>query len=380
MILSHLSQRIVDIIVSLQHGSDQALSLRSVLRHLKAWKNRPEYLIPMAYRWCSAISKKIRECRGDEPSSEDLSSSDYDNHYGIILSFSLAVAFSHIDSKHVFLPGHLSHTPHDEWMLDIIFTRGDDDAIAHAVYVRIVDPCATPSGSCTRRLLKLTERGQPFSPRLRWTILHFLQGWWRWELEEAELEFVCLLNNLEVIVDKADDAGSKWIDLLICVLLTPMGQGHLSSHYWLLLGDLILASPKTLPAKVGQTEPMKSLEEDQDLEIFVSPRMLSAKVGQTELMKSLEEAQDWEKLETWMLVVWCSYFGFGFGSIPVQDIEQATLTLLRQRPSAIPKLENLLEDRTDWTFSPPIFTTHKDVLRRVCNEARAGQSPLGSPS
>jgi hypothetical protein len=352
MILSHLSQRIVDIIVSLQHGSDQAWSLISVLTDLEAWKNRPEYLIPMAYRWCSAISKKIRECRGDEPSSEDLSFSDYDDHYRIILSFSLAVAFSHIDSKHVFLPGHLSHTPHDEWMLDIIFTRGDDDAIAHAVYVGIVDPCATPSGSCTRRLLKLTERGRPFSPRLRRTILHFIQRWGIYELEAAEPEFVYLLNNLEVIVDKADDAGSKWIDLLICVLLTPMGQGHLSSHYWLLLGDLILASPKTLPAKVGQTE----------------------------LMKSLEEAQDWEKLETWMLVVWCSNFGFGFGPIPVQDIEQATLTLFRQRPSAIPKLENLLEDRTDWTFSPPIFTTHKDVLRRVCNEARAGQSPLGSPS
>ena len=352
MILSHLSQRIVDIIVSLQHGSDLAWSLISVLTGLEAWKNRPECLIPMAYRWCSAISKKIRERRGDEPSSEDLSFSDDNDHYGIILSFSLAVAFRHIDSKYVFLPGHLSHTPHDEWMLDIIFTRGDDDAIADAVYVRIVDPYATPSGSCTHRLLKRAERGRPFSPRLWRTILDFIQEQGISELKEAELEFVCLLNNLEVSVGEAEDAGSKWINLLICVLLTPMGQGHLSSHYWLLLGDLILASPKTL----------------------------SAKVGQTELMKSLEEAQDWEKLETWMLVVWCSNFGFGFGPIPVQDIEQATLMLFRQWPSAIPKLENLLEDRTDWTISPPIFTTHKDVLRRICNQARAEQSPLGSPS
>jgi hypothetical protein len=118
--------------------------------YLRAWGNRPKYLIPTAYQWCSAISKKIRECRGDEPTSEDLSSSSPLNPYGIILSLSLAIAFRHIGSEGVLLYGRLSHTPHDEWMLDIIFTSGDDDAIADAVYVRIVDPYATPSGSCTR--------------------------------------------------------------------------------------------------------------------------------------------------------------------------------------------------------------------------------------
>jgi hypothetical protein len=99
------------------------------------------------------------------------------NHYAIhILSLSLAIAFRHIGSQDVRLHGRLSHTPHDEWMLDAIFTRGDDDAIADAVYVWDCGSVkATPSGSCTRRLLKLTERGRPFSPRLRWTILHFVQ-------------------------------------------------------------------------------------------------------------------------------------------------------------------------------------------------------------
>jgi hypothetical protein len=176
MILSHLSQRIVDIIVNLQDDSDQVWTLRSLLNDLLEWGNKPEYLVPMAYRWCSAISKKIRECRGDEPTSEDLSSTDYHNHYGHILSLSLAIAFRHIGSKHVILYGRLSHTPHDEWMLDTISTRGDDDAIADAVYVGIVDEQANPSGSCTHRLLKLTERGWPFSPRLRRSILRFVQG------------------------------------------------------------------------------------------------------------------------------------------------------------------------------------------------------------
>ena len=163
------------VIGNLQDDSGQAWTLRALLGDLLAWGSKPEYLIPMAYRWCSAISKKIRERRGDKPTSKDLSSSNYYNHYGHILSLSLAIAFRHIGSEPVYLPGHLSHTPHDEWMLGTIFTRGDDGAIADAVYVGIVDEETTPSGSWTRRLLKLTERGRPFSPRLRWTILYFVR-------------------------------------------------------------------------------------------------------------------------------------------------------------------------------------------------------------
>jgi hypothetical protein len=314
----------------------------------------------MAYRWCSAISKKIRERRGDEPTSEDLSSSDHNNHCGRILSLSLAIAFRHIGSESTFLRNRLSLTPHDEWMLDAIFTRGDDNAIADAMYVGIIDEGvalyvgitgeeAAPSGSWTRRLLKLTERVRPFSPRLRWTILHFVQERWYSGLREAVLEFVCLLNNLEVSVGEVGDAGQTWMSLLIRVLFTPMGRGRLSSHYWLLLGNLI----------------------------SVFPERFSAPDRHTEVMKSLEEAHEWEKLEMWMLIIWWSWRDSD--PVPIQDIERATLTLFQQRPSAIPKFEGLLENRTQF-HSPLIFNTYKDVLRRVCDQARAERSPLGSPS
>jgi hypothetical protein len=336
----------VDVIVNLRDDSDQAWTLRYSLNDLLAWGNRPEYLIPMAYQWCSAISKKIREHRGDEPTSEDLSSLDDRNNYGHIMFLSLAIAFRHIGSEDVHLHGRLSHTPHDEWMLDAIFTRGDDDAIADAVYVRIVDNKA-PSGSCTRRLLKLTERGRPFSPRLRWTILRCVQQCWYSQLGAAELEFVCLLNNLEVSVGEAGDASRAWTYLLIYALLTPMGQGRLSSHYWLLLGNLI----------------------------SVFPEMPSADDRQAEVMESLEEAQDWEKLETWMLVVWWSLYRSD--SVQIQNVERVTLTLFRQRPSAVPKFEDLLQNHTQSYFT--LFNTYKDVLRRVCDKARAEQSPLGLP-
>jgi hypothetical protein len=343
----------VDVIVNLQDGSPQVWTLRDMIEDLLDWGDKPKYLIPMAYRWCSAISKNIRERRGDEPTSKDLSSME---HYGDILTHSLAIAFRHIGSERVYLNGRLSHTPHDEWMLDAIFTRGGDDAIANAMYVGIVDEEAAPSGSWTRRLLKLTERGRPFSPRLRWTILYFSQGWGSRELREAELEFVCLLNNLEVSANEASDAGWAWADLLIRVLLTPMGQGHLSSHCWLLLGNLISASPRTHPADDRQTEAMKSFEESQDL----------------------------DKLETWLLVVWWSEYDYS-KPIPIQDIERATLELFRQRPSAIPRFEGLLENCAQLAFyflypqvmSGPLFNTCKDILRRICDQAQVEQSRLG---
>jgi hypothetical protein len=331
----------MDVIDNLQDGSPHTRTLWSASKDLLGWGNKPEYLIPMAYRWCSAISKKIRERWGDEPTSEELPC----YHYGTILFLSLAIAFRHIGSKRVFLRDRLSRTPHDEWMFHIIFTRGDDDAIADALYVGIVDDKATPSGSCTRRLLKLTERGRPFSPRLRWTILHFVQERGCYELGDAELEFVCLLNNLEVSVGEAGDAGEAWVSLFIRVLFTPMGQGRLSPHYWLLLGNFV----SVFPARYITYD------------------------GHIEVMESLEEAQDWGKLETWMLVVWWSRYCYR--PVPIQDIERATLTLFRQRPSAIPKFEGLLGDHTEYD-SRPLFDVHEDVFRRACDQGQVEQSRL----
>ena len=336
----------MDVIFNLEDDSDHAWTLSSLLKDLLGWGNKPKYLIRMAYQWYSAISKKIRDRVGDEPTPEDLSSS---NHYGHILSLSLAIAFRHVGPNHIPLIGYLPHVPHDEWMLDVIFTRGDDDVIADAVYMNMVDGEAAPPGSCTPRLLKLTERGRPLSPRLRRAILHFIQQRGISELEAAEPEFVCLLNNLEVGVGEVGDAGWGWMRLWTYVLLTPMGQGHLSSHYWLWLGNLISVFPQTL------------LAEDR----------------QTEVMTSLEKAQDLEKLETWMLVVWWSMYGSDWA--PIQDMERATLTLFRQRPSAIPKFEDLLETHTQSNFSS-LFNKYKDALRQICDQARAEQSPLRSPS
>ena len=348
MILSHLSQRIVDAIPNLQDNSCRIFPLIHLLKDLLAWGNRPTYLVPMAYRWCSAISEKMREHGGDELTSGGRPRLQYSNNYARLLSNSLAIAFRHIGSRTTFSPIRLPHTHHHEWMLDAIFTTEDDDLIADAVYVWIVDREVTPPGSCTRRLLKLTERGQPFSPRLRSTILLAVERLRDSELKAAGLEFVYLLNNLKVGVDDMGGENWKLVELVIYVLRSPIGLSYLSSHYWLLLRNLISMGP----------DPRRSFYSGRDM-----------------VMKSLEETQDWDKLETWVLHVWWSAKSF---CPRKEDIERITLTLFRQRPSAIPKFEDLYEKRRQFSSHSP-FNVHEDEFRRICDQARAEQPFLESP-
>jgi hypothetical protein len=320
-----------------------------LLEDLLAWGARPVYLVPMAYRWCSAISEKIREHGGYELTSEGLPRLQYSNHYVHLLSNSLAIAFRHIGSNS-FPPIPLSHAHDHEWMLDAIFTTEDDDLIADAVCVWIVDPKVTPPGSCTRRLLRLTERSQPFSPRLRSTISLAVHELMHYDLEATGPEFVRLLNILEVGVDDMDGKNWRAVQLVIGVLHSPVGRDYLSSHYWLLLRSLISMGPYPRQAFRGNG-------------------------GEGVVMKSLEETQDWDKLETWMLYVWWSWHTSR--SPTTEDIERITLTLFRQRPSAIPKFEDLYERRRQLSYS--LFNARQDEFRRICDQARAEQPFLELP-
>jgi hypothetical protein len=285
----------------------------------------------------------------------------YRRNYLNLLHRSLAVAFRHTCFDTASPTLDVFHTRHHEWMFDKVFIGAYDDMsvygderFADVVCMWAADRQVAPPGSCTRRLLELTERGRPFSSRLRSSTIHAVQNFWPWELEAAGLELVCLLNNLEVGVCEINDANRRqdWVDLLKGVISSPMGQRFLSSHYWLLLGNLI---------SMG----------DQSWRVVDR---------QMEIMKSLEEAQDWDKLETWMLVVWCSVHLAHPDQIPNQDIRRATLALFRQRPSAIPRFEDLYEQRTR-LFSPfSLFDWCKDVFRRTHDQARAEQPRLESLS
>lgn len=134
-----------------------------------------------------------------------------------------------------------------------------------------------------------------------------------------------------------------------------------------------------------------------------------------EVARSLEEVESWEKLEACVVIIWWSLSQFvedtelvedtepiedvepiedaepvegaeliedvepmeDAGSIEdvewMENIETLTLKLLSQRPSALPRLEDICEAGT-------LYPEWKTILRRICDQMQAEQSPSGSPS
>jgi len=350
-ILSHLSQRVLDVI------SDQHYIRRldRLLNIFLTWESRPMCLTPMAYQWCSAISECFRRFERDGITSEGPPPSHYGgaglrprrgapnpNPYAGLLFTALEVGFRHVGLEHEHSSSaiHLIHTRHHELMFEDAFASEDDDVIADVVSVWVVDPLVTPPGSCTRYLAKLTERGRSFSRRLRRMIVHAIQGHWPMELEAAGLELILVLNHLEVGVEDVGDASRLyWVSLLVGALRSTAGWERLSSHNWLLLGNLI-----SMGARLPQRSP--------GLDMVI--------------MRSLEDAEYWEKLEIWLLTVWGSWYTGD--TVPMQEVEQATLKLFLQRPTTIQRFEDL-HARTPAAYAS-LFRTCGDQFRRICDKTR----------
>ena len=330
--------------------------LARLLDTFLGWESRPLCLTPMAYQWCSAISENVERFErdridpGSTPPSNDggvglnLPGRADHNPYTALFFTALAVGFRQIDLNCISSGIHLTHTRYHDMMFKNAFATEDDDVIADVVSVWVVDPLVTPSGSCTRHLVKLTERERPFSQRLRRMIVLAIQGHWPMELEAAGLELILLLNHLEVDVEDVDDIVGKlyWVSLLAGVLRSPAGRECLSPRYWLLLGKLI---------SMGARLPQRSHGLDM------------------EIMRSLEDAEDWEKLEAWLLTVWGSWYTDD--AVPMEDVERATIKLFLQRPTSIPGFEDLCAN-TPATY-PSLFRLYGDQFRRICDKTQAEQ-------
>jgi len=138
--------------------------------------------------------------------------------------------------------------------------------------------------------------------------------------------------------------------MLVDVVHSPAGLESLSSHYWHLLGKLVVASIFSL---------------------HLAPR-------DVEVMRSLEKAEDWEKLGVWMVVVWSSLpWSRILVSELMESIEEVTLKLLLRRPSALQGFEDLCEVGR---FSTEFLQEWGNELRQIWNRARAEQSTMESPS
>ena len=365
--------------------------LEYLLDFLAAWEKRPVELTQMAYQWCSAISEEAgrlgfrerpisqldpqgqrgyphNQCffrRGQwdphpldggfsevGPKCDQIHSGGTSYHiwWGslgddetlyLILEIAFRLAALNCTQPHL----HFSHTQHCNWVFEIAFSSGNDDIVADAVCAWIVDHHHVPTSSFVHYLAKYVESGMPFSQRLRQLSIRAIEQIWPRELEVSELETVHLLNHLKVDVNDFA-AGSRsgvgtWARLLLSVIYLPSGQEKLSPHYWHLLDTLHSGTVKHLHIE-GRSTPHSAIT------------------------KSLEKSEDWDKLEIWMLVTWHHLQD----EDPIEEgIEQTTLRLLSQRPSALLRFEHLSENR---------WLGKEEELQQICRQVRMEQSSSGS--
>ena len=378
-VLSHLSAGVENVLTT----RCDIGNLTYLLTFLKAWDKRPDWLTPMAYRWCSMISEVAK---GAEPIVNSSASPIYPSsaspvypspyvrqasesgffdvgpgcdhfrlgttpHHALgplgsrlrkiytdCLFLTTAIAFRQVDPESLWWTLSLDHTPHHDWMFEVAFSSYYDDTVADAVSVWIAGGADPPPGSFLRRFSARVENPEEFSPRLRSAALRVLEGIWRSELEASWFETVRLLDRLEVGVEDIS-VEYNWTRLLESVICSPAGPEGLSPHYWCLLDKLVRHTWGPHHSSV--------------------PRYL-------EVMRSLEEAESWENLEIWIKVMWRSEDADDEEEM-VKDVERVTLKLLSHRSSALPRFRDL-SDHLSWDLW--------NRLRRICDQAEQLPSEL----
>ena len=363
VILSHLSQKVVDLI-NHEHCPEY---LKFLFEFLAAWKERPECITKMAYEWCSAISGKdggagsISKIKwlscptsinpGDTHQVEPVClgrASITHEEYAILLSESLKIGFRQIQQS-ISSAIRLNHTLHDK-TFKMAFSSDDDETIADAVCVWIADGVGAPTGSLAHYLIKRVGKKKPFTQRLKKVAIHVIEKIWHSELEKSGLDTVHLLNHLEV---EMDDIVNKeeWVDLLVSTVRSPFGKEELLPHCWNFLGQLALSElhfPSFSPSDV-------------------------------EIMKSLDKATDWEKLAVWMTVIWqldgfqkiskpvawqVKELGNELIPTPMGEVVGVTSKLISEQ-DALPKFERLCEQKS--------FQA-REKLQDICTKARRAQA------
>lgn len=391
ILLSHLSMRVMDVIVN----GNYVQHLYHLFEFLAAWEKRPGYLTSMAYQWCSVVSKVAGGLRrGEIPVAQpsllefklelelelrfgrrqqdptlgegmkslsstlergfseagpgcDLARLDDASHQvdvrpeGLtpgncadLLAIFLEIGFRPASPGHDRSIPHLDHTPHHDWVFDTAFSSNDDEVIADAVCAWIADSDRTPPSSCARYFSKRVESDRPLSPRLRLMSTRAIARLWRSGLGTSRFEIIRLLNHLDVDVDDIE-GKNEWSLLLVSAICSSVGLEDLSSRLWRLLD------------KLGGT--------------------CRGSASWGAVMRSLEEAEDWEKLEVWVAISWKPAEWLQRAG----DIGQVTLKLLQQRPSALPRFEDLCE-------TGGLHVTRKSELQRICDQVRTERSPPGS--
>lgn len=322
-------------------------------------------MVQMAYQWCSAISEvagrvssgatlhDTTESNGSSeagpdrypPHSGEISCHTFENpqkpthrDYADLLFISLRIGFRPVGpSCYDWSASHPTHISHWEQLFETAFSSDDDETIADAVSVWIVGGFYALPGSIVSYFIRRVERAGPFSQRLRWMGVRAIESISDRDFEVAGLEVFRLLDHLNVGMDDVVEEHA-WARLLVSAIRSPTGPERLSPHYWWLLERLML------PAWI----------------------LVELAARDMEVMRLLEETEDWEKLEVWMGFIWgCLIFSNGLTSTE-NDVEWATLQLLLDRPSALPRFEILGKPEG----RPMYSDRHQERLQRICLQVK----------
>ena len=288
-------------------------------------------------------------------------------HYAQLLSITLQIGFR-LGSPRDMTIYSRDHTPDHDWMFETAFSSRGDEVVADAIRAYVANRYRTPLGSFTRHFSKRVGSDTPFSPRLRRISIYAIEVIWFTWCKAPMLEAVCWLDRLNLGMDDVEERKRLWGSLLVDVVCSPTGPEILSSHYWDLLDKLAHCTfPDTRfgPCGMGVTRLLEEAEDWWKPDTRFGPRGM-------EVTRLLEEAEDWWKLEVWVAVVWQAPLD---GAME-EEAGRVTLKLLSQRPSALPRFENLrkVRQRNQDTGGTVI-----EELRRICEQVRTEQSPSQSP-
>ena len=287
-----------------------------VLRDLVKLEYRPKYLTDLAYSWCSVIYEKREHLR------------DWES----LLLVCLEIGFRHLDFRTDDIEVRLTHTQHHRGLVDVVFKSRESELIADLLHAWTVIYTYREAAHGFLDLCPLYLVGLhnmvPFSPRLRRLVIRSVRRIGYKKFEEVGVErFIGLLNHLDVTVEDMDpDEKGGWSWILLYTIQSSEGTQHLSHSYWEFLVEF-----------AASEDPVSSR----------TPWRLSWRLDlacSLQIITSLTKAKEWSKLECWMGIVWML---LPKGLDPGEgDLGHSMTLLFRQRPGAVQKLEQWMEQRS----------------------------------
>jgi hypothetical protein len=272
----------------------------------------------------------------------------YDNRQSLqdwesLLLVCLEIGFRHLDFQRRSIEATLTHTEHHQGLVDAVFKSQESESIADLLHAWTAEsgshgPASALLSSCAEHLVGLRDLA-PFSPRLRRLVIRSVEliGYEGFRGVEVE-RFIGLLNYLHVLVEDMDEKAN-WGKHLLDTIQSSEGTQYLSHWYWELLVELTVLESRQLRLRL---DPARSLQ----------------------IITSLTEAKEWSRLECWMGIIWM-LFPWEESAMPEGDLGHYMLLLFRQRPGAVQRLEQWMEQ-----WSQTCGDDIPESFKRICGQAR----------